>query len=285
MTDHNASKITSAVLKRWSEVPNPRLSEVMQGYVRHMHAFVSEVRPTEAEWAAAIGFLTRIGKTCDDKRQEFILFSDVTGVSMLVDAINNPLEGAATPTTVEGPFHIADSPAFEAGSNMAEGCPGIPCFVSGTVKSTDGKPIAGAALDVWQSDGEGLYEAQLGTDKPWMRGVFRSGADGAYGFRTVAPIDYSIPMDGPVGELVRAGGVSHIRPAHVHFCVEAPGYRRIVTHLFRGDGSYLENDAVYAVKAPLIAEFKKHRGGTAPDGSKISGDFMTVDFDFVMQRA
>jgi hydroxyquinol 1,2-dioxygenase len=255
----------------------------MQSLIKHLHAFVRDVEPTEAEWAKAIGFLTAIGHKSDDKRQEFILFSDVMGVSMLVDTLNHRLESGATPTTVEGPFHIPHAPEFADGGNMAVKAPGIPCFITGTVRGLDGRPVANATLDLWQTDGEGLYEAQRDVTEPWMRGVFHSKADGTYSVRTVAPIGYSIPMDGPVGGLFRHTEISEMRPAHIHFCLEAPGYHRVVTHLFQRGCPYIESDVVYGVKAPLIVDFVEHPPGTAPNGDKVDTKFYTVKYDFVLQ--
>jgi hydroxyquinol 1,2-dioxygenase len=205
------------------------------------------------------------------------------GVSMLVDTLNHRLESRATPTTVEGPFHVANAPAFADGGNMAAGCPGIPCFVTGTVKGLDGKPVVNARLDLWQTDGEGLYEAQRDVTEPWMRGVFHSKADGSYTIRTVAPIGYSIPMDGPIGDLVRRTDVSEMRPAHIHFCIEAPGHHRVVTHLFKRGCPYLETDVVYGVKAPLIVDFVENPPGVAPNGEQIATTFYTIRYDFVLQ--
>jgi hydroxyquinol 1,2-dioxygenase len=278
------SNLTDIARERWSNIPDPRLREIMTALVGHVHAFVREIEPTQAEWATAIDWLTRTGKMCTDKRQEFILFSDVLGVSMLMDAINNRLESGATPTTVEGPFHVPASPEFADGADMAKNAPGVPCFVTGTVRDLDGKPVAGAALDVWQTDGEGLYEAQRDVEGPWLRGVFHTRADGAFVIRTVVPISYTIPMDGTVGELVGRTNISHYRPAHIHFVVEAPGYHRIVTHLFRRGDRYIDNDVVYGVKEPLIVDFKEVRGGKAPNGETLSRPFCLVNYDFVLQK-
>lgn len=275
--------LTDVVLERWKAVPDPRLRQVMQSFIMHLHAFVRDIEPTGEEWAKAIEFLTRIGQTCDPKRQEFILFSDVMGVSMLVDALNHRLDTGATPTTVEGPFHIPNSPVLPDGGNMAAGCPGIPCFITGTVKGLDGKPIANASLDLWSTDGEGLYEAQRGVADAWMRGVYHTRADGSYTVRTVAPIGYSIPMDGPVGDLFRLTEISEMRPAHIHFCVEAPGYHRVVTHLFNRACQYLETDVVYGVKAPLIVDFVENPPGTAPNGETVDTMYYTITYDFVLQ--
>ncbi len=278
------SNLTEIARERWSNIPDPRLREIMTALVKHVHAFVREIEPTQAEWASAIDWLTRTGKMCTDKRQEFILFSDVLGVSMLMDAINNRLATGATPTTVEGPFHVPASPEFADGANMAQDAPGLPCFVTGTVRDLDGKPVAGASLDVWQTDGEGLYEAQRDVDEPWLRGIFHTKADGSFVIRTVVPISYTIPMDGTVGELVERTNISHYRPAHIHFVVEAPGYHRIVTHLFRRGDRYLDTDVVYGVKEPLIVDFKQMPGGKAPNGETLESPFYLVNYDFVLQK-
>jgi hydroxyquinol 1,2-dioxygenase len=275
---------TKTVLKRWEDIPDPRLREVMQSAIKHLHAFVSEVRPTGAEWFEAIKFLTAIGQKCDDKRQEFILASDVMGVSMLVDDINNRRVSGATPSTVEGPFHIADAPEFANGADMAGKAPGIPCFVTGTVRGLDGRPIAGALLDLWQTDGEGLYEEQRRTVEPWMRGIYHTQADGSYSVRTVAPISYTIPMDGPIGALMEKTDMSHMRPAHIHFALSAPGYHTLVTHLFQEGDDYIDNDVVYGVKEPLVVEFMKKPPGKAPNGDMVDVPFYEVKYDFVLEQ-
>ena len=277
--------LTDVVLDRWKNIPDPRLRQVMGSLIKHLHGFVRDIEPTEKEWAAAIDFLTRIGKMCDDKRQEFILFSDVMGVSMLVDSLNHRLASGATPTTVEGPFHVANAPEVADGGNMAKGAPGIPCFVVGKVRDLDGKPVGGATLDLWQTDGEGLYEAQRDVSEPWMRGLYKTRPDGSYVIRTVAPIGYTIPMDGPVGELVKKTSISPMRPAHIHFCVESPGYHRVVTHLFQRGCPYIETDVVYGVKEPLIVDFVEKPPGVAPNGEKVDTPFCVINYDFVLQKS
>jgi hydroxyquinol 1,2-dioxygenase len=223
---------------------------------------------------------------CTDKRQEFILASDVLGVSMLVDSINHRVPTGATPTTVEGPFHVADAPELADGADMAKGCPGIPCFITGKVWGLDGAPVAGATLDLWQTDGEGFYEAQRDVTEPWMRGLYHTRPDGSYVVRTVAPIAYTIPMDGTIGELMRHTDISHMRPAHIHFCVTAPGYHRLVTHLFQRGDEFIDTDVVYGVKEPLIVEFQKRPAGSkAPNGETVDTDFYVVNYDFVLDRA
>ena len=276
--------LTDVVRERWKDIPDARLRQIMQSLIAHLHGFVRDIEPTQAEWAAAIDWLTRTGQMCSAKRQEFILTSDVLGVSMLVDAINHRRSSGATPSTVEGPFHVPNAPSVANGGNMADGCPGIPCFVTGTVRGIGGEPVAGAALDLWQTDGEGLYEDQRDVDGPWMRGLYRSQADGSYAIRTVAPIAYTIPMDGTVGELMNRTRISHMRPAHIHFAISAPGYHGCVTHLFQKGDDYIETDVVYGVKEPLIVEFAKKPPGKAPTGEMVSVPFYEVRYDFVLEK-
>jgi hydroxyquinol 1,2-dioxygenase len=284
MALETGADFTKSVLKRWEDIPDPRLREVMQSAIKHLHGFVSDVKPTGAEWFKAIQFLTAIGHKCDDKRQEFILASDVMGVSMLIDDINNRRVDGATPSTVEGPFHIPDAPEVAHGADMAKGAPGIPCFVSGTVRGLNGEPVGGAILDLWQTDGEGLYEEQRRTAEPWMRGIYRSKPDGSYSIRTVAPISYSIPMDGPIGEFFGRTTMSHIRPAHIHFAISAPGYHGVVTHLFQKGDKFIDNDVVYGVKAPLVVEFVKRPPGKASNGETVDTEFYEVKYDFVLEE-
>jgi hydroxyquinol 1,2-dioxygenase len=277
--------LTGIVADRWSNVPDPRLRKIMTSLIKHLHGWVREIEPSEAEWFAAIDFLTRTGQISTDKRQEFILLSDTLGVSMLVDSINHRLSSKATPTTVTGPFHIDHSPEIADGESMAKDAPGIACFVVGKVSDVDGKPIANAKLDVWQTDGEGLYEAQVEADDAYMRGIYRSQTDGSYVVNTVAPIGYTIPLDGTVGELFAKTSISPYRPAHIHFLLDAPGYHRVTTHLFQKGDQYIETDVVYGVKAPLIVEFeKKPAGQKAPTGEVMSKPFYVVHYDFNLQK-
>lgn len=276
--------LTDVVAERWTDIPDARLRQIMPALIRHLHAFVREIEPTRAEWAIAIGWLTRTGQLCSGKRQEFILVSDVFGVSMLVDAINHRQSGRATPSTVEGPFHVPNAPALENAANMAKGAPGIPCFVTGTVRGLDGEAVAGAALDLWQTDGEGLYEDQRDVQEPWMRGLYRSQPDGSFVIRTVVPIAYTVPMDGTAGELINHTNISHMRPAHIHFAITAAGYRSVVTHLFRRGDEYLKSDAVYGVKEPLIVDFVEKPTGNAPSGEVLDKPFYEVRYDFVLQK-
>ena len=222
--------ITELAVERWGTAHDPRLAEVLTSLVRHLHDFAREVRLTEDEWMAAIQWLTSTGQMSDDKRQEFILASDVLGLSMLVVQLNHRFDERATPATVLGPFHIEGSPELGYAGDMAVGIEGDPLYIHGVVRDLDGRPVLGAVLDVWQADGDGAYEAQLGVDEARLRGKFASRDDGTYCVRTITPKGYTIPMDGTVGDLIGRTDISHFRPAHVHFLVTAPGFEPLITH-------------------------------------------------------
>jgi len=275
--------ITDLAVERWATAHDPRLAEVMTALVRHLHEFAREVRLSEAEWMAAIQWLNRTGQISDEKREEFILTSDVLGLSMLVVQMNHRLDSTATPNTVLGPFHIDGSPPLEFGADMSDGIAGTPLFLHGRVVDLDGKPVSGAVLDVWQADGDGMYEAQLPVDEARLRAKYVSGEDGSYCVRTVAPLGYAIPMDGPVGELVGATAISHFRPAHVHFLIAAPGFETLVTHLFREGADYLDSDVVFGTKEELVVAFEAHDPGPTPDGGALDQPWLSAAYDFILQ--
>jgi hydroxyquinol 1,2-dioxygenase len=276
--------ITGLAVDRWATARDPRTAEVMTALVRHLHDFAREVRLTEAEWMAAVQWLTRTGQISDDKREEFILASDVLGLSMLVVQMNHQLDPAATPATVLGPFHIEGSPQLEFGQDLAEGVEGAPLYISGTVRDLDGKPVPGAVLDVWQADPEGYYESQLAeVDEARLRGKYTTRDDGSYCVRTVAPKGYTIPMDGPVGELIGRTEISHFRPAHVHFLLGVPGYEPLITHLFQEGADYLDSDVVFGTKQELIVAFEPREPGPTPDGGSSDRPWLCADYDFVLQ--
>lgn len=277
--------LTEAVLARLEGATDPRFREIMASLVRHLHAFIQETGITEDEWLTGIRFLTATGRKCDDKRQEFILLSDTLGVSMLVDAINHRRPGGATETTVLGPFHVAGAQAMPMWGDIGAGVPGEPAYLSGRVLDLDGKPIAGATLDVWQTDGEGLYDVQRPGDVSYARGLFTTGADGCYGIRTVKPVSYPIPADGPVGAMLLRMGRHPYRPAHVHAIVSAPGFQAVATHLFVEGDAYLDSDAVFGVKPSLVVPFHPHPAGTAPDGKPCATPFFTAGYDFRLASA
>jgi hydroxyquinol 1,2-dioxygenase len=277
--------ITALAVDRWATAADPRLAELMTALVRHLHDFAREVRLTEAEWMAAVRWLTRTGQISDEKREEFILASDVLGLSMLVVQMNHRLDPRATPATVLGPFHIEGSPELGYGADMSDGLPGTPLYVHGTVRDLDGEPVAGAVLDVWQADNEGLYESQYAdVDEARLRGKYTTRDDGGYCLRTVAPLGYTIPMDGPVGELVSRTGISHFRPAHVHFLLAVPGFEPLITHLFQAGAEYLDSDVVFGTKAELVVEFEEREPGPTPDGGTLDRPWLEARYDFVLQR-
>jgi hydroxyquinol 1,2-dioxygenase len=275
--------LTRAVEASFDGTADPRLREVMQSLTRHLHAFASEVELTEDEWFAAIDFLTRTGHMCDDKRQEFVLASDVMGLSMLVIGINHRHPSGATESTVFGPFFVEGSPAFENGDDLANGAPGVPCYVSGTVRSVAGDPIPGALIEVWQADEDGLYDVQYSDlDEARGRGHLHADDEGRYWFWTVHPEAYPIPTDGPVGELLAATSRSPMRPAHIHFMVKVDGYQTLITHVFDEADQYLDTDAVFGVRSSLLARFERHEPGTAPDGREMTGPWASTEFDLIL---
>jgi len=278
--------LTDAVIARMENCANPRFELVMTSLIRHLHDFVREVELTEQEWFEGIGFLTATGQMCDDKRQEFILLSDTLGASMLVDAVNHRYPIGATETTVFGPFFVEGAPSRPRWANLAEGVPGTPCFVSGTVRGTAGKPVAGAVIDVWQTDGvEGLYDVQRRDGGMYGRGRITTDADGGYAFRTVQPVSYPIPDDGPVGKMLHRMGRHPWRPAHIHTMITHPDYRTAATHLFVAGDAYLGSDAVFGVKDSLVVDFVQHPPGPTPDGGSSEALFSTAKFDFALAPA
>jgi hydroxyquinol 1,2-dioxygenase len=285
MRNFNENTITDAVLERVSHAPDPRIRQISEAVVRHLHALVREVRPSQQEWMAAIDFLTATGQMCDDKRQEFILLSDTLGISMLVDAINFGAPEGATETTVLGPFYVDAPPEYPLGANISPDKEGAPLFVSGTVSAADGKPLPGAIVDVWHSDDDGYYDVQRQGDEAGlaMRARLRTDADGRFHFWTIRPAAYPIPHDGPVGKMLGAQGRHPWRPAHVHFMIDAPGYQRLVTHVFAAGDTYLDSDAVFGVKDSLIREFTEQPAGQAPDGKQMDRSYCRLHYDFALK--
>jgi protocatechuate 3,4-dioxygenase beta subunit len=267
--------------------PDPRLKRVLGSLVRHLHAFVKDVELTEDEWGAAVDFLTRTGQKCDDVRQEFILLSDVLGVSMLVETINHRTGGTSTESTVLGPFHVAESPARRLGDIIALDGKGAPCLVSGRVTGPDGEPLAGATVDVWQANEDGFYDVQQPEAQPAgnLRGLFTADADGRFWFRSVVPRFYPIPDDGPVGQLLGATGRHPYRPAHLHFIASAPGYRSVTTHVFVAGSPYLDSDAVFGVKDSLVREAPQVDDAARAAEVGLPNPFRTLTFDLSLRRS
>lgn len=283
MTCDREDSITMLALQSVRNAVSPRSRRVSEALIRHLHSFVREVAPTDEEWMQGIAFLTRTGQACSDSRQEFILLSDVLGVSMMVDAINNRQPPEATETTVFGPFYVPP-PSFDSGADIRADLQGELLFISGVVRSVDGTPIAAATIDVWHADSDGFYDVQRQDERPGLagRGRFSSADDGRFSLWTVRPTSYPIPDDGPVGDLLRLQGRHPFRPEHVHFMITAPGYRKLVTHLFAEGDPYLASDVVFGVKPSLIRPIARHPAGTAPDGTIVDQPWHALRAEFVL---
>ncbi|MEV6483273.1 intradiol ring-cleavage dioxygenase [Streptomyces sp. NPDC051576] len=285
MTTHVT--VTGEAVASLRETADPRLRELLSGLIRHLHAFARETRLTQAEWERAIGFLTETGQMCTDTRQEFILLSDVLGLSMLVETINGDRAAGSTESTVLGPFHMTESPVRELGADIDLVGGGEPCVVSGRIVSGDGTPLPGAVLDVWQADGNGFYDVQRPDVQPPGngRGLFTTDAEGRFWFRTCVPSPYPIPTDGPVGELLKATGRHPYRPAHIHFIASADGHTPVTTHIFVAGSDYLDSDAVFAVKQSLVEDFTPTDDPSLAREFGIANPFRHARFDLVLERS
>ncbi|MCY4183708.1 MAG: intradiol ring-cleavage dioxygenase [Rhodobacteraceae bacterium] len=283
-TEQDSAKVVAG---RISENADPRLGQIITVLVKHIHAAVKELELTEEEWFEGVKFLTETGHKCDEWRQEFILLSDVLGVSMLVDAINNRKPSGASESTVLGPFHVADAPELEMGSDICLDQKGEPMLVEGRILDTRGNPVAGAKLDVWQANDEGFYDVQQKGIQPDfnLRGVFRTSADGTYWFRGVKPKYYPIPGDGPVGRMLAALGRHCYRPAHLHYIISAQGYKSLTTHIFDPDDPYIHSDAVFGVKESLMAKFDWIEDPASMEALGMTTPFHHVVHDFVLVPA
>jgi hydroxyquinol 1,2-dioxygenase len=290
MSPHQTQDITQAVLDRLSADADPRFKQILSAVVRHAHALAREVDLKPEEWMAAIQFLTRVGQTCDDKRQEFILLSDTLGLSMLVVQLDQArrsrdLKGA-TEATVQGPFYWENAPVLPLGADIGKGMPGEPAWYTGRVADAAGKPIANCCVDVWSGDGEGVYDMQKSGDAGMqLRARFHTDAEGAYRFWSIKPTYYPVPDDGPVGDMLRAMGRHPNRPGHIHMKVYADGYAPLTTHLFASDSPYLDSDAVFGVRDSLIVTYDKHAPGKAPDGRVLDKPWHSARYDFVLAQA
>lgn len=281
-TEENSAEV---VTSRNRNASDPRLQQVMEVLTRKLHEAVKEIEPTQEEWFQAIQFLTATGHKCDDWRQEFILLSDVLGVSMLVDAVNSRRPNGASENTVLGPFHLDNAPEYEMGHNICLDQKGEDLLVRGKVTDVDGNPLDGVKIDVWQANDEGFYDVQQKGIQPDfnLRGVFRTGADGKYWFSGIRPKHYPIPADGPVGDLLNRLGRHPYRPAHLHYILSKDGFETLTTHIFDPDDPYIDSDSVFGVKKSLIAEFSKVEDPEKIAGAGFEGSFYwDVEFDFVL---
>jgi hydroxyquinol 1,2-dioxygenase len=284
MSNNTEEQITQNVLDSIAQTPNPRLKQVMTSLVSHLHAFVGEVELTQEEWALAIQFLTRTGQMCDDKRQEFILLSDISGTTMLVDAINHRVPDGATESTIFGPFYREGAPELPTGTTISQDDRGEPVVVTGQVLSTDGTPIPGALLDVWETDENGLYEQQdPGQPDMNLRGKFRTDHEGRYCFVGIKPVSYAVPDNGPVGQLLRSLGRHPFRPAHIHLLISAHGFAPVTTHLFVKGDPYLDSDAVFGTKDSLIVDFIRQDSEEDAARYHVTAPFYKVAYDFVLK--
>ena len=283
MTHFDEAGLTDEAIRSFDATPDPRLRSLLQDLVRTLHDYVRRNGLTFEEWTGAIDVLTRVGQTCTPSRQEYILLSDVLGVSMMVDAVNHREREGATETTVLGPFYVGRHPSLPHGSDISEGVSGEPLFVAVRVTNLAGKPVQNARVDVWHADNDGFYDSQkpgYASHGPSLRARFATDADGRLFFRTILPCSYPIPMDGPVGELIRASARHPMRPAHIHFLVEAPGHDALITHVFIDGDPYLRSDVVFGVKEELIATVERRTDPALPDGTPVDGPWHLMTYEF-----
>lgn len=287
-TDHVArieEDLSRRVVKSFAGSDDERLGEVLTSLTRHLHAFAREVRLTKREWESGIDFLTRVGAITDDNRQEFILLSDVLGMSMLTVAINQPAHPAVTESTVFGPFFVDGAPRVEQGGDISRGAVGTPAWITGRVTDQEGNPVSGARIDVWESDADGFYDVQYDDGRTAGRGYLIADGDGGFRFWCVKPSPYPIPNDGPVGQLLVTVGRSPMRPAHLHFMVTAPRHHTLVTHFFVDGSPHLDDDAVFGVKDSLVVPFTEYEPGAAPDGRQVDEPWCEAHVDIVLETA
>ena len=281
MRQFNEDTLTAEVIKRLGKSKDKRFKEIMTAAVKHLHAFARDVKLTEEEWFEGIKFLTAVGQKCDDKRQEFILLSDILGLSMMIVALNHKTIPGATEATVLGPFFAHGAKEYEYGADLREGASlkGEDVYVSGRVLSLEGKPVAPALLDIWQAKADGIYDVQTEGEFE-LRGRVKANAKGDYAFKSYKPKFYSVPIDGPVGDLIRSTGNHHMRPAHMHAIVSAPGYQPVITHVFVEGDPYLDGDAVFAVKDSLIGKYRKVDDPAEAKRLGMPNPFIRLDWDF-----
>ncbi|WP_027935161.1 dioxygenase family protein [Amycolatopsis thermoflava] len=283
--DLNDETILGAVLTSFADTPDPRLKAILETITRHIHAAVRELRLTNREWEQAIEFLTAVGHKTDETRQEFVLLSDVLGISMLVETINGGELG--TESTVLGPFHMVDSPLRKLGDSIDLIGTGAPCVITGSVADLDGSPLGGATIDVWQCNENGFYDVQQPDNQPAGngRGFFHTDEHGEFWFRTVVPSHYPIPTDGPVGALLAATARHPYRPAHIHVIADAAGHEPLTTHMFVANGPYVDSDAVFAVRSSLVTDFDEVTDPAEAERFGVTTPFRRARFDIRLRRA
>jgi hydroxyquinol 1,2-dioxygenase len=289
-TDHRYDAlhlITEEVLARYAKTPDPRLRELILSLIKHIHSFAKEVKLTAEEWAFTMSFLEETGKWCSPGRNEFMIFSDALGLSMLTVTQDYPRPEQATEPTLVGPFLLENAPHFPMGADISAGAPGTPMHAQGQILDIHGQAVANAVIDVWHSDDRGLYDVQDGFEEkgPWARAVLTTGADGRFSFWSVLPVDYPVPQDGTAIQMLKATTGRSWRPAHLHFRIQAPGVRPLITHIFDRTSKNLSSDAVFGVRPSLIADFHLQAPGKAPDGQVMDREFYTLDYNFVMTDA
>ena len=282
MRNVTKDNITDVFMGYLADDVDPRLREVMGSLVKHLHAFAKEVNLTHAEWNKGIEFLERGGEISDAERHEFVLLSDVLGLSSLVDMLHSVPEG--TSSSVLGPFHVSGAPDIPFGHDMKRHYEGEVLLAKGRVTDTKGNPIDGAKIDIWQTAPNGLYSSQDPEQDTYsFHGIQTVGSDGRYGFTTVKPVSYTVPSDGPVGDILRACGRHPWRPSHLHYIVTAEGYRPLVTEIFPDDDPYLDEDTVFGVREDLVMAYVRQPAASFPDGYHLSGkvdqDYLVADFD------
>jgi hydroxyquinol 1,2-dioxygenase len=284
--ERREADLVERVVRSFDGCSDPRLKQLMTSLVHHLHAFAREIRLSEEEWSKGIEFLTAAGHMTDGKRQEFILLSDVLGLSMQTIGINNEAYGDATEATVFGPFFVENSPEIPLGGSISGVASGEPCWVEGTVSDSEGQPVAGARIEVWEADEEGLYDVQHDDGRTAARGHLFSDAEGRYSFWGITPTPYPIPDDGPVGKMLAAVGRSPMRASHLHFMVSAAGQRTLVTHIFVSGDELLDADTVFGVKKSLVKKFERQAPGSpTPDGRVVDDSWSRVSFDIVLAPA
>ena len=286
MPQFNETELTAAVIRSFDDTPDPRAKFLLQELVKSLHEYVRKTDITFEEWEYAIDFLTRTGQKCTPIRQEFILLSDVLGVSMLVDAVNHREREGATETTVLGPFYVGEHKVTPHGTDVSANLAGERMFVQTRVTDLAGKPLANVPVDIWHADGDGYYNSQkpeYATEGPSSRARFVTDADGRFYFRTILPCSYPIPTDGPVGEMIIQTLRHAMRPAHVHFLVNAPGYQPLITHVFMEGDKYLDSDVVFGVKDELVAKIERRTDAAMPDGKPAAAPWHLMTYEFRMK--